>query len=73
VLLSARIDQFLSKVGGRPLAKATKVLKKMFSHLAVVPACVFIVETIPCRTGGKVVYTSVVMKLGYDLIDVLQN
>jgi hypothetical protein len=45
----------------------------VFIHLAVVPSCAFIVETIPCRTGGKVIYTSVVMKLGYDLIDVLQN
>jgi hypothetical protein len=45
----------------------------VFSHLAFVPPCVFIVESILCRTGGKAVYTLVVMKLGYDLINVLEN
>jgi len=32
----------------------------VFSHLAVVSACVFAVETILYRTGGKAVYTPIV-------------
>jgi hypothetical protein len=34
----------------------------VFSDLAVVPACVYIVETILCRTGGKAVSTPIIMK-----------
>jgi len=32
----------------------------VLGHLAVVPACVYIVQTILCTTGGRAVYTPVV-------------
>jgi ribosomal protein S27E len=45
----------------------------VFSNLAVVPACVYIVETILCRTGGKAASTPIIMKHRNYLVNILEN